>query len=77
MLKPKAASRAGDGFEVAAGRRRLEASKLLKLQALARVRRLDDAAMLRVQFSENERREDISALEQARWFADVQVRFNA
>jgi ParB family transcriptional regulator, chromosome partitioning protein len=67
----------GEGFEVAAGRRRLEACKLLKLQVLARVRRLDDAAMLRVQFSENERREDISALERARWFADVQARFSA
>ncbi len=64
------------GFEVAAGRRRLEACKLLKMQVLARVRRLDDAAMLRVQFSENERREDISALERARWFAEVQARFN-
>ncbi len=67
----------GEGFEVAAGRRRLEACKLLKTQVLARVRRLDDSAMLRVQFSENERREDISALERARWFADVQARFNA
>lgn len=64
----------GGGYEVAAGRRRLEACRRLGQAVLARVRRLDDAAMLRVQFSENERREDISALERARWFADVKDR---
>lgn len=62
------------GFEIAAGRRRLEACRRLGIAALARVRALDDAAMLRVQFSENERREDISALERARWFAEVRGR---
>jgi ParB family chromosome partitioning protein len=67
-------SPAGNGFEIAAGRRRLEACRRLGVQVLARVRGLDDAAMLRVQFSENERREDISALERARWFAEVKVR---
>ncbi len=63
-----------DGFEVAAGRRRLEACRRLGRQVLARVRALDDLAMLRVQFSENERREDISALERAHWFAAVKQR---
>ncbi len=62
------------GFEVAAGRRRLEACRRLGRQLLARVRALDDDAMLRVQFSENERREDISALERAHWFAAVKQR---
>ena len=62
------------GFEVAAGRRRLEACRRLGRQVLARVRSLDDDAMLRVQFSENERREDISALERAHWFAAVKLR---
>jgi ParB family chromosome partitioning protein len=66
----------GGGFEVAAGRRRLEACRRLGQPVLARVRGLDDAAMLRVQFSENERREDISALERARWFAEVKARLN-
>lgn len=65
-----------DQFEVAAGRRRLEACRRLNRQVLARVRVLDDQAMLRVQFSENERREDISALERARWFAEVKDRLN-
>ncbi|MCQ4159252.1 ParB/RepB/Spo0J family partition protein [Roseomonas sp. GC11] len=66
--------REGGRFEIAAGRRRLEVCRHLGLAVLARVRALDDAAMLRVQFSENERREDISALERARWFAEVRAR---
>lgn len=65
---------AAGGFEIAAGRRRLEVCHRLGRQVLARVRPLDDDAMLRVQFSENERREDISALERAHWFAAVKQR---
>jgi ParB family transcriptional regulator, chromosome partitioning protein len=61
-------------FEVAAGRRRLEACRRLERTVLARIRSLTDEAMLRVQFSENERRADISALERARWFAEVRER---
>ncbi|ACB97416.1 ParB/RepB/Spo0J family partition protein [Beijerinckia indica] len=61
-------------FEIAAGRRRLEACRLLKRSVLARVRDLNDQSMLGVQFSENERRADISALERARWFAEVRER---
>jgi ParB family chromosome partitioning protein len=69
--------RGADGrFEIAAGRRRLEACRVLGRSVLARVRPLDDAAMLRIQFSENERREDISALERARWFAEVKGRLS-
>jgi ParB family chromosome partitioning protein len=75
-VRPSAGGEGG-GYEVAAGRRRLEACRLLEVEVLARVRRLDDAAMLRVQFAENERREDISALERARWFAEVQARLGA
>lgn len=66
----------GSGYEVAAGRRRLEACRQLGRSVLARLRSLDEAAMLRVQFSENERREDISALERARWFAEVKDRLD-
>jgi ParB family transcriptional regulator, chromosome partitioning protein len=67
--------RGSDGaFEVAAGRRRLEVCKRLQRAVLARVRDLDDQAMLRIQFSENERRADVSALERARWFAEVRDR---
>jgi ParB family transcriptional regulator, chromosome partitioning protein len=70
--------RGGEGtFEVAAGRRRLEVCKRLGRPVLARVRELDDQAMLRIQFSENERRADISALERARWFAEVRDRLKS
>jgi ParB family chromosome partitioning protein len=67
--------RGADGtFEVAAGRRRLEVCRRLERPVLARIRNLDDQAMLSIQFSENERRADISALERARWFAEVKDR---
>ena len=66
---------AADGYEIAAGRRRLEVCRRLGREVLARVRPLDDASMLRVQFAENERRQDISALERGRWFAEVKARF--
>jgi len=70
--------RGPDGvYEVAAGRRRLEVCKRLGRLVLARVRELDDEAMLRIQFSENERRADISALERARWFAEVRDRLKS
>ena len=70
--------RCQDGtFEVAAGRRRLEACRRLNRTVLARVRDLSDQSMLRVQFSENERRSDISALERARWFSEVRERLQA
>jgi len=64
-------------FEIAAGRRRLEACRRLKRSVLARVRDLDDQTMLRVQFSENERRADISALKRARWFSEVRDQMRA
>jgi ParB family chromosome partitioning protein len=64
-------------FEIAAGRRRLEACRQLGRSVLARIRDLDEPAMLRIQYSENERRTDISALERARWFSEVKNRLNA
>jgi ParB family chromosome partitioning protein len=63
------------GFEIASGRRRLEACRRLGIQVLARIRPLDHEAMLGVQFAENERRQDISAIERARWLAQVKERF--
>ena len=59
------------GFEIASGRRRLEACRRLGIQVLARIRSLDQDAMLGIQFAENERRQDISAIERARWLAQV------
>lgn len=63
------------GFEIASGRRRLEACKRLGIQILARIRDLDQEAMLVVQFAENERRQDISAIERARWLSQVKEKF--
>jgi ParB family transcriptional regulator, chromosome partitioning protein len=63
------------GFEVASGRRRLEVCRRLGIQVLARIRSLDHEAMLGVQFAENERRQDISAIERARWLAQVKERY--
>jgi ParB family chromosome partitioning protein len=67
--------RTASGFEIASGRRRLEACRRLGLQVLARIRPLDQDAMLGIQFSENERRQDISAIERARWLAQVKEKF--
>jgi ParB family transcriptional regulator, chromosome partitioning protein len=67
--------RTENGFEIASGRRRLEACKRLGIQVLARVRPLDHEAMLGIQFAENERRQDISAIERARWLAQVKEKF--
>ena len=67
--------RTESGFEIASGRRQLEACKRLGIQVLARIRSLDQEAMLGVQFSENERRQDISAIERARWLAQVKERY--
>jgi ParB family chromosome partitioning protein len=61
-------------FEIAAGRRRLDACRQLGVPVLARVRPMDDRAMLRAQHDENERRRDVSAFERARWFAAVRER---
>jgi len=67
--------RTESGFEIASGRRRLEACRRLGIQVLARIRELDQEAMLGIQFSENERRQDISAIERARWLAQVKEKF--
>jgi ParB family chromosome partitioning protein len=67
--------RTDSGFEIASGRRRLEACRRLGIQVLARIRPLDQDAMLGIQFSENERRQDISAIERARWLAQVKEKF--
>jgi ParB family chromosome partitioning protein len=63
-------------YEIASGRRRLAACRVLGIDVLARVRDLDDGAMLRAQFGENEHRSDVGALERARWFAEIQRRRN-
>ncbi|MDX6752162.1 ParB/RepB/Spo0J family partition protein [Geminicoccaceae bacterium 1502E] len=66
---PIVVRRAGPGYELAAGRRRLAACRELELPVLARVMDLDDDAMLALQYRENAERADISVWERGRWFA--------
>jgi len=63
---------ADSGYEIAAGRRRLEACRQLGLPVLARIQSLDDSEMLQLQYQENEQRADISSFERALWYRDVQ-----
>lgn len=64
-------------FEVAAGRRRLEACRRLQRPVLARVLILDDPAMLDLQYRENAERSDVTLFERARWFLAVQDQLKA
>jgi len=64
-------------FEIAAGRRRLEACRRLQRPILARVLPLDDGAMLDLQYRENAERADVSLFERARWFLSVQAAMQA
>ncbi len=65
---------ADKGYEIAAGRRRLAACKVLGRKVLARVTELDDDAMLTLQYRENAERENISTFERALWLAAVAER---
>lgn len=66
----------GDVFEIAAGRRRLEACRQLGRSVLARVQELDDFEMLQLQYDENEQRSDIATFERALWYQAVQKQFS-
>jgi len=66
----------GDDYEIAAGRRRVEACRQLGLRVLARVQELDDVEMLQLQFEENEQRADISSYERACWYRAVQKEYD-
>ncbi|MBB5696588.1 ParB/RepB/Spo0J family partition protein [Muricoccus pecuniae] len=69
LVRPKPSSEPGEAYEIAAGKRRLAACRLLGITVLARVRDLSDEGMLAARFSENHHREDLSAFERARYFA--------
>lgn len=66
---PVVVRRVGQGYELAAGRRRLAACRELQIPVLARVMDLDDDAMLALQYRENAERADVSVWERGRWFA--------
>lgn len=77
QLIPVAVRSTADGtFEIAAGRRRLEACRQLGIPVLARVQELDDGEMLQLQYEENEQRSDITSFERARWYQAVQGQFS-
>jgi ParB/RepB/Spo0J family partition protein len=62
----------GDGYELAAGHRRLRAAKLAGLsEILAVVRHYDDKLFLEVLTIENLQRDDLHPLEEAQGFADL------
>jgi ParB/RepB/Spo0J family partition protein len=62
----------GDGYELAAGHRRLRAAKLAGLpEILAVVRHYDDKMFLEVLTIENLQRDDLHPLEEAQGFADL------
>lgn len=72
IVRPSAEG--GTRYELAAGRRRLEACRQLGRQVLARVLDLDDEAMLAIRFRENAEREDLSVFERGRWLVEVSER---
>ncbi|WP_424140169.1 ParB/RepB/Spo0J family partition protein [Roseomonas chloroacetimidivorans] len=74
LVRPKPGSAPGEAYEIAAGKRRLAACRLLGITVLARVRDLSDDGMLAARFSENHHREDLSAFERARYFAQTMER---
>jgi ParB family chromosome partitioning protein len=74
LVRPKPGSAPGEAYEIAAGKRRLAACRLLGITVLARVRELSDEGMLAARFSENHHREDLSAFERARYFAHTMER---
>jgi len=77
QLIPVAVRKTSDGvFEIAAGRRRLEACRQLARPVLARVQELDDSEMLQLQYDENEQRSDIATFERALWYQAVQKQFS-
>jgi len=66
LLQPIVVRRAGAGFELIAGERRLRASKLAGLTTIpAIIRTTDDDAMLRDALLENLHRSNLNALEEA------------
>ncbi|MCW8088291.1 ParB/RepB/Spo0J family partition protein [Sabulicella glaciei] len=68
LVRPKPDVPDGTLFEIAAGKRRLAACKLVGRQVFARVRAMSNEAMLRARFGENYHRQDLSALERARYY---------
>ena len=64
------------GYELIAGERRLRASKLAGLKEIpANVLEIDDRAMMEISILENVQREDLSVIEEAKGYQQLQERF--
>jgi ParB family chromosome partitioning protein len=78
VLQPIVVRKADDGYELVAGERRLRAARRAGLATIpAIIRTTDDSESLREALIENIHREDLSALEQAAAFVELQQEMGA
>jgi len=76
VLQPLLVRRAGDGYEVIAGERRLRAARAAGLRSVPVVEReTTDDEMLTLALVENLQRADLNAIEKARSFRNLMERF--
>ena len=78
VLQPIVVRKGDDGYELVAGERRLRAARRAGLATIpAIIRTTDDSESLREALIENIHREDLSALEQAAAFVELQQELDA
>jgi len=76
MVQPVVVRRAGDGYELVAGERRLRAARLAGLTEVpAVVREVSDEQAMEIALVENLQREDLNPMEQARGLRSLIDRF--
>ena len=76
ILQPLIVRRSKEGYEIAAGERRLKAAKLAGLTEVPPMTDLSDAESLEAALAENLQREDLSSIEVARSLAEMIDRFS-
>lgn len=75
LLQPIIVRPKGDIYQIVAGERRWQASKVAGLQAVpVRVIEMDDQQALRIALVENLQRSDLNAIEEARGYKDLMAR---
>lgn len=76
VIQPVIVRRAGPGYELIAGERRLRASQQLGLERIpALVRQVSDQESLEIAIVENLQREDLNPLEEARGYQELAQKF--
>ncbi len=76
VIQPVIVRRAGQGYELIAGERRLRASQRLGLERIpALVRQVSDQESLEIAIVENLQREDLNPLEEARGYQELAQKF--